>query len=61
MIALKNVGFFAAAVIKKRRYWPRYVAGEAIDTHMASKDVGETDSVQGKLDDVPYNIFCLNE
>lgn len=61
LIALKNVGVFSAAVIKKRRYWPRYVAGATIDDHMKDKEVGETDSVRGSLENVPYNIFCLKE
>ena len=47
LVALRNVGVFAAAVIKKRQYWPRYIAGDTIDDHMKTKNVGETDSVQG--------------
>ena len=62
LIALKQVGVFAAAVIKKRRYWPRYVAGDTIDAHMDStKEIGETNSVHGTLDNVPYNIFSMRE
>ena len=37
LIAFKNVGVFAAAVIKKRRYWPQFVAGDVIDEHMKEK------------------------
>ena len=61
LVALRNFGVFAAAVIKKRRYWPRYIAGDAIDERMKTKNVGETDSVRGKLDGVPYNIFSMKE
>ena len=30
VIELKKRGVFAAALIKKRRYWPKYVPGEEI-------------------------------
>ena len=61
LIALKNVGIYATAVIKKRRYWPRYVAGDVIDDHMKEKKIGETSSVRGILDRIPYNIFAMKE
>ena len=61
LVALQNVGVFAAVVIKKRRYWPRYIAGDTIDDHMKTVNVGKTDSVQGQLEGVPYNIFCMKE
>ncbi len=31
LIQLKKVGMFACVVIKKRRYWPAFVPGEAIN------------------------------
>jgi hypothetical protein len=31
LVELKKIGVFASAVIKKRRYWPKYVPGEQID------------------------------
>jgi hypothetical protein len=38
LIALKKLGVFAHAVIKKRRYWPKYIPGDEIDTHMREKN-----------------------
>eukprot|EP00559_Dactyliosolen_fragilissimus_P002711 CAMPEP_0184872744 /NCGR_PEP_ID=MMETSP0580-20130426/41459_1 /TAXON_ID=1118495 /ORGANISM="Dactyliosolen fragilissimus" /LENGTH=665 /DNA_ID=CAMNT_0027375583 /DNA_START=1012 /DNA_END=3007 /DNA_ORIENTATION=+ len=61
LIALRQKGVFASALIKKRKYWPRYINGDAIATHMASKQVGECDSLRGTLDAVPYDVFCMKE
>ena len=30
LIGLRKIGVFAAAVIKKRQYWPRHVPGQEI-------------------------------
>ena len=41
LVMLWKVGVFASAVIKKRRYWPKYVPGAAIDKHCQALEVGE--------------------
>ena len=61
LIELQKKGVFAAAVAKKRRYWPKYVLGDVIDNRMKTKKVGEVESVNAKLDEVPYHIFTLKE
>ena len=61
LIELRKVGVFASALIKKRRYWPRYVPGDAINKKMKDKKVGECDSLKGVLDGQNYDIFCLKE
>jgi hypothetical protein len=52
---------FASAVVKKRRYWPKYVPGDLMDAHMPFKDIGEVDSYKGVLLDVPYDLFCMKD
>ena len=47
IIELRKTGVFAAAVVKKRRYWPNWVPDKAIKQHMADEEVGETDLLQG--------------
>ena len=54
-------GVFAAAVIKKRRYWPRYIKGDAINAHMEDLEVGECDCICGTMEKIKYNVFCLKE
>lgn len=58
---LKKMGVYASAVIKKWRYWPKYIPGNDIDQHMSSKDVGAQEVSCGTLDGVPYNVFCMKE
>ena len=61
LIALKKLGVFAHAVAKKRRFWPKFVPGAAIEERMEGKPVGSTDSLRGVLDGEPYNIFIMKE
>ena len=61
IIELRKRGVFAAAVIKKRKYWPKHVPGDAMDARMVAKEVGECDSLPGTLDGVPYELFVLKD
>ena len=61
LLKLRDNGVYGSAVIKKRRYWPAGVPGEAIDLHCAFMEVGKTDSVRGETDGVKYDIFCMKE
>jgi hypothetical protein len=61
IIELKKRGIYSSALIKKRRFWPTGVPGEAMDTHMESKDIGDVDAVQGSLDGVTYNLWAMKE
>ena len=61
IVELKKVGVYASALIKKRRYWPKYVDGNAINAHFATKDVGDVDAWPGELDGVSYHLFCMKE
>ena len=58
LIELRKKGVFAGALIKKRRYWPKHVPGDAIDAHFEGKEVGSTDALKGTIDNLPYNIFA---
>ena len=61
LVWLRRHGVFGSALIKKRKYWPKFVPGDDIDVHMATKDVGECDCLHGTLEGKPYNIFCMKE
>jgi hypothetical protein len=61
IIELKKVGVFAHALIKKRRYWPKDVNGDAISAHFADKDIGDVDAWPGELDGVQFHLFCMKE
>ena len=61
IIELKKRGVFASALIKKRKYWPKYVDGDAVDAHFAGKAVGTTDSLPGKIHGIPFHIYAMKE
>ena len=61
LVKLASVGVYASAVIKKRRYWPKYIDGAAIDARFEEYVVGSTDSLPGTLDGVSFRIFCMKE
>ena len=48
-------------LIKKCRYWPENIKGNAIDSHIASREVGNDDAMQQVEDGVAYHVFCMKE
>ncbi len=61
IVELKKEWIFAGALIKKRRYWPALVPGDAFDEHFEFKEVGNTDVVSGKLNGTDYFIWGMKE
>jgi hypothetical protein len=61
LIELQLVGVYSSAVIKKRRYWAKYIDGEGIDQHFQTKEVGQCDSLPETLSGKSFSIFCMKE
>ncbi len=61
IIELKKRGVFAAALIKKRRYWPKYVKGDEIKQHFNDKEVGDVDAIEGSLDEQTFHFYGMKE
>ena len=61
LVKLASHGVYSSAVIKKRRYWPKYIDGRAIDPRFDLKEIGVTDSLPGTLDGVNFKVFCMKE
>ena len=61
VIELAKVGCYAAALIKKRRYWPKHVKGKEIKKHFEDKYVGDIDAMAGKLDNIPFHYYAMKE
>eukprot|EP00804_Cyclotella_cryptica_P018793 CCRYP_021187-RA/>CCRYP_021187-RA protein AED:0.33 eAED:0.33 QI:0/0/0/1/0/0/2/0/393 len=61
LLSLKKKGVYGGALIKKRRYWPSMVAGDAIDKHFDDKEVGSVAAVEGTHDGVRYNIWVMKD
>jgi hypothetical protein len=45
----------------KRRYWPKWIPGDAIIAHFADKHVGDVYALPQMLDDVPFHVFAMKE
>ena len=61
LIELRKKGVFASALIKNRRYWPKFIRVDDIKAHFDDKEVGATDSWAGKLDDIPFHVYAMKE
>ena len=61
IVELKKRGVYASALIKKRKYWPKYIKGDAIKQHFDDKDVGDCDSWKGNMDEVPFHVYAMKE
>ena len=44
--ALSEVGVYAATLIKKQKYWPKGVPGDAIDEYFSDEDVTHVDMLE---------------
>ena len=62
---LLEVGVYAAALIKKRKYWPKGVPVDVIDEYFADKDFTHVDMLEAITEEGPegkaFNIFCFKE
>ena len=60
-VELKKRGLFAAALIKKCRFWPKYVPGNEIIAHFNNRDMGDINAIKGTMDGVPFHIHTVKE
>ena len=62
---LLEFGFYTDVIIKKRKYWPKGVPGDAICQYLADKDVTYVDMLEAIPEEViegkAFNIFCFKE
>ena len=61
IVELKKKGVFAAALIKKRRYWPKHIKGNDIINHFANLDVGDVNALEGTMDGVALHVTAMKE
>lgn len=61
IIEMRKHGVFCQALVKKRRYWPKYVNGDHIAKHFESKDVGSVDALSGMMDGHSFHLYGLKE
>ena len=61
VLNLASVGIFLSAVTKKRRYWPKYIDGEAIYQYFAGKTVGSVEALPGSVGGRSFRVFVMNQ
>ena len=61
VMALHQVGVHGQFLIKKRRYWPKHVPGDYIDSHMMEKPLGETELYVQELGGVRFFVHCTRD
>ena len=61
IVELKKRGVYASALIKKQKYWPKYIKGDAIRDHFTAKNVGDCDSWKGSMEEVPFHVYAMKE
>ena len=58
---LQEVGVYAAAAIKKGRYWSKHVSGNKIDDKMKDCELDKNKVMPGKLDRKQYRLYMMKE
>ena len=62
IVEMEKKGVFGQALIKKRRYWPKFIPGDEIDQAFQDKEIGATGVCEVKLDSgEPLKVFCFKE
>ena len=61
IMELKKCVVYASNLIKKWKYWPKCIKGEAIKQHFEGKQVGNCDSRKGNMDEVPFHVYTMKE
>ena len=61
IVELKKRGVYASALIKKRKYWPKYIKGDVIRQHFDEKAVSDCGSWKGIMEEVPFHVNAMKE
>ena len=61
LLEMKRLGVYGSTIVKKRRYYPRYIDGEEIKEYMDLKGVGEADAMLGSLRGDSFYVFALKD
>ena len=63
IVELRRNGLYGCALIKKRKYWPKHVPGDAMKAFFDEDgvQVGDFNAVTERLDGIDYNIWAMKE
>jgi len=57
----KVLGVHTQFMIKKRRYWPKYIDGDEISNHFSDKNIGDYDRKRFQLEGTDLYTHCMKE
>ena len=60
LVYMAKEGIYAAAVVKKRRHWPKLVSGTQCEDYMKDKPVGEHHCRRGVIRGIAVDLFAVN-
>ena len=61
IVELQKAGIFSHALIKKRKYWPKYIKGEEVKEHFEGRPVGYFDARKATYDGVDFYVYGMKE
>lgn len=61
LIVFKKQGVFVSALIKKRKYWPKFIKGDNVNKYFEGNKIGEYDRLNGKLNGVYFSLLVMKE
>lgn len=61
ILHLHDHGVYGQSLIKKRKYWPKFVPGDQIDRYFAGKELGTTKTLRQIIDGVQFNVHCTRD
>ena len=61
VIALDKVGVKGQFLVKKRKYWPKWVPGDYIDEYMRNKPLGHSETFVQLIDGIVFYIHCTRD
>ena len=61
IIAMQNFCVYGQSLIKKQRYWPKNVPGDAIDSYFANKELGRAKTFRQVFDGKPLLVHCQKD
>ena len=61
IVEVRNISAFASFIIKKRRYWQKYVPDNRMVDHTSVKKSVIIDTLHGYMENIHYGLFCLRK
>ena len=61
ILHLHDLGVFGQSLIKKRKYWPKGVPGDQIDTYFNGKPLGFVKTLRQDMGGIPFNVHCTRD